>query len=86
MPPIYKDQDMLDDEFDRKFDAYIDHEYEKYMEREYEKYMEQKKKELDEYKRHLRYFGNCVRDSADFNSRNSGNCNWIHVCKINDQA
>lgn len=45
MLPIYKDQDMLDDEFDRKFDAYIDHEYEKYM--------EQKKKELDEYKRHL---------------------------------
>lgn len=27
-----------------------------------------------------------MRDSADFNSRNSGNCNWIHVCKINDRG
>lgn len=42
MLPVYKDQDMLDDEFDRKFDAYIDHEYEKYIEREYEKYMNEK--------------------------------------------
>lgn len=27
-----------------------------------------------------------MRDSANFNSRNSGNCNWIHVCKINDRG
>lgn len=53
MLPIYKDQDMIDENVALKCDILLELEYEKYMEREYEKYMEEKGKELNECERRL---------------------------------